>query len=104
MNDTVFQITHDLDINTVKVRVNSEFVDKLKFRNFPVDQCIGSEAFFSYVSDLDTQDQVDLVLKIMLHSLRSFVVESCDSPIIIISSAALPPQVELDYFENRFIL
>jgi len=104
MNDTRFEVTHDLDINTVRVEVNTEFVDKLKFRNFPVDQCIGSEAFLSYVSDLETQDHVDLVLKIMLQSLRSFVVESCDSPDIIISSAALPALVELDHFENRFRL
>ena len=104
MNDTAFRVTHVLDINTVRVRVNTEFVDKLKFRNFPVDQYIGSEAFLRFLSDLDTQDLVDCVLKIMLHSLRSFVLESCDSPVIIISSAALPAHVELDYFENRFIL
>jgi len=96
MNDTAFRVTHVLDINTVRVRVNTEFVDKLKFLNFPVDQCIGYDTFLSYLSDLETQDQVDLVLKTLLLALRSFVVERCDSPVIIISSAEFLPQVERD--------
>jgi len=104
MNDTVFRVTHVLDINIVRVRVNNELADKLKDLNFPVDQCIGSDTFLSCVSDLETQDQVDLVLKTLLLALRSFVVERCDSPSIIISSASLSPQAELDHFENRFIL
>jgi len=90
MQDTRFEVTHVLDINTVRVEVNTEFVDKLKVRNFPMDQCIGYDAYLSYVSDLETQDLVDCVLKMMLQALRSFVVESCNSPDIIIYSAALP--------------
>ena len=104
MQDTRFEVTHVLDINTVKVEVNAEFVDKLKVRNFPMDQCVGSEAFLRYVSDLETQDQVDCVLKMMLQALRFFVVERCDSPDIIIYSVAPPlltSLAELDYFDNR---
>jgi len=101
MNDTVFRVTHVLDINIVRVRVNNELADKLKDLNFPLDQCIGSDTFLSCVSDLETQDQVDLVLNTLLLALRSFVVERCDSPVIIISSAEHLPQVERDYFENR---